>query len=526
MDHMTPRPKVSPYKQIEQGAEMFAPATQISQSRLEEIDRLAAVEGANTVARWANRALILFILLFALSIPHSIAAAQISFTLGVIFWIVRDLSLRRFHFARTPIDWPLLAFASLTVLSSVFSFEPELSLPKLKALTLFGVIYLVVTNLRPRGVSLVIGALITSALAGAGFSFAEKVYGRGMVITAIEAGSPLASSGLQPGDVVWMMARKRVHSPDDAAAVIRKHKTGDKLSVEALRAGDPVPAMLDVTEELKAKQNPLGVEVNGRSRQFRVSGFLRQFLTYAEQMQILALLAFGGALTGVRLWRKRTARMKFAIFSLLFILFALALVLTASRAVIATFIVALLFVSISFGGRLAQVLALGAALLLGGVGYYVISITRLPVTLDDSASRRMAYMQAGLRVIPQHPLLGVGMDSAKRHWHEWGFPGDYITHTHSTPIQIAMDRGLLALACYVWLIAAMLVMAWRGCRRSRESADDLGEILALGSFGALIGFSLSSLTNYNFGDSEILMLLLFVSGLSAVRTKLVISPRG
>ena len=520
MDHMTPRPKVSPYRQHEQGAGMFALTTQIPQSRLERIDRLAAIEGANAPARWANRALILFILLFAVSIPHSIAAAQISFTLGVIFWMVRDLALRRFHFARTPIDWPLLAFASLTVLSSVFSFEPGLSLPKLKALTLFGVIYLVVTNLRPRGVSLVIGALIISALAGAGFSFAEKVYGRGMVITAIEAGSPLASSSLQPGDVIWMVARKRVNSPDEVATVIRKHKTGDKLSVEALRAGDPVPVTLDVTEELKTKQNPLAVEVNGRSRQFRVSGFLRQFLTYAEQMQILAMLAFGGVLTGVRLWRNRTARIKLTIFSLLFALFALALVLTASRAVIATFIVALLIVSISFGGRLAQALALGAALLLGGVGYYVITITRLPVTLDDSASRRIAYMQAGLRVIPRYPLLGVGMDSAKRHWHEWGFPDDYITHTHSTPIQIAMDRGLPALACYVWLIAAMMIIAWRGCRRSREDADDFGEGLALGSFGALIGFSLSSLTNYNFGDSETLMLLLFVSGLSAVRTKL------
>ena len=526
MDRITPRPTVSPYQQIERGAEMFALATKTPQSRLDRIDGLVAIDGANMCARWANRALILFVLLFALSIPHSIAAAQISFSLGFIFWIIRDLALRRFHFARTPIDWPLLAFASLTILSSIFSFEPGLSLPKLKALTLFGIIYLLITNLSPRGVSLVIGALIVSALVGAGFSFAEKVYGRGMVITAIEAGSPLASSGLRPGDVIWMMARKRVHTPDMAAAVIRKHKTGDKLDVEALRSGDPVPVTLTVTEELKAKQNPLGVEVNGRSRQFRVSGFLRQFLTYAEEVQILAMLVFGGLLTGIRLWRKRAARMKLAIYSLLFVLFALALVLTASRAVIAAFIVALLVVSISIGGRLAQALALGAALLLGGVGYYVITITRLPVTLDDSASRRIAYMEAGLRLIPQHPLLGVGMDSVKRHWHELGFPGDYITHTHSTPIQIAVERGLPALACYVWLIAAMMIAAWRGCRRSREDADDFGEGLAVGSFGALIGFSLSSLTNYNFGDSEVLMLILFVSALSAVRTKLVSSPRG
>lgn len=501
---------------------MFIPAKQTSQNRLNRIDLLAAIEVANPAARWANRAVILFILLFALSVPHSIAASQISFGLGAIFWIARDLASRRFHFARTPIDWPLLVFASLTILSSVFSVEPGLSLPKLKALTLFAVVYLLATNLSGRGVKSAVALLIVSSLAGVGFSFAEKVYGRGMVITAIEAGSPLESSNLRPGDVIWMIARKRVYSPDDAAAVICKRNPGDVLDIEALHAGDPVPVTLTVTEELKAKQNPLGVETGGRSRQFRVSGFSRQFLTYAEQTQILGMLAFGGLLTGIRLWRKRGARMKLAIFALLFAVFALALILTASRAVIAAFILAVLCVSISFGGRLAPVMALAAAILLGGIGLYVIGAARPPVTLsfnDDSASRRIAYMRAGLRVIPQRPLLGVGMDSHKRHWREWGFPGDYVTHTHSTPIQIAMDRGLPALASYFWLIAAMMMMAWRGYGRAREDGDDFGQSLTLGSFGALIGFTLSSLTNYNFGDSETLMMLLCVVGASVAGSK-------
>jgi hypothetical protein len=529
---MTPRPPAISHERIEQGGEMPTRATQSSSNRLRYLDRLAAIDGANAVARWANRAIILFILLFALSVPHSIAAAQISFSLGVVFWAVRDLASRRFNFARMPIDWPLLVFASLTALSSALSVEPGLSLPKLKALTLFGVVYLLSANLRPQGVSLAVVLLVVSALVGVGFSFGEKIYGRGMVITAIEADSPLEvkqtrpgqsqTGQLQPGDVIWMIARKRVYTPEDAAAVIRKHKPGDVLDVEALHAGDPVPVTLTVNESLMAKPNPLGVEAAGRSRQFRVSGFSRQFLTYAEQMQILGMLAFGGLLAGIRSRRRPPARARRAVFSLLFALFALALILTASRAVIAAFIGALLLVSIGVGGRLAPVLALAAALLLGGVGYYSITTARRPVTLsfnDDSASRRVAYMRAGLRLIPRHPLLGVGMDSHKLHWREWGFPGDYVTHTHSTPIQIAMDRGLPALACYVWLIATMMVMTWRGYKRAGAGGDDLGEGLSLGCFGALIGFTLSSLTNYNFGDSETLMMLLFVTALGAVQTK-------
>lgn len=125
-------------------------------------------------------------------------------------------------------------------------------------------------------------------------------------------------------------------------------------------------------------------------------------------------------------------------------------------------------------------------------------------------------MRAGLQVIPKHPLLGVGMDAHKRHWQEWGFPGDYITHTHSTPIQIAMDRGLLALGCYVWLMAVMIVTVWRHFRWQSGGGEMMAAALPLGALGALIGFCAGSLVNYNFGDSEIVMLLLFVWALAYV----------
>jgi O-antigen ligase len=304
-----------------------------------------------------------------------------------------------------------------------------------------------------------------------------------------------------------MIRRTRVASPEQAAAAIRGLPAGVTVNVESLHEGDPLDVKLTVSESLQAQPNPLGITAGGRSRRFRVSGFSRQFLTYAEQMQILALKRRAGY-TGL--------------YALLFALFALALMLTASRAVIASFLVAVLVVAISVGGRLAPALALVTALVVGGLGYLVVTSARQQATMnfaDDSSARRLAYMQAGLRVIPQHPLLGAGMDSHKRHWREWGFPGEYITHTHSTPIQIALDRGLPALAAYGWLIAATLWMARRAWRRARETGDALAQSLHLGVFGALLGFSLSSLANYNFGDSEALMLLLFVVGLSIVLGK-------
>jgi uncharacterized membrane protein YbjE (DUF340 family) len=89
-----------------------------------------------------------------------------------------------------------------------------------------------------------------------------------------------------------------------------------------------------------------------------------------------------------------------------------------------------------------------------------------------------------------------------------------------------MDRGLLALACYVWLIAAMLIAASGSFRQSlkqkSQPEDQAGlfhSSLSLGAFGAILGFSLSSLTNYNFGDSEALTMLLFVVGLGLSASK-------
>ncbi|HMZ19092.1 MAG TPA: O-antigen ligase family protein [Blastocatellia bacterium] len=486
-------------------------------------DHLSAISAETVGVRIFNRLLTVFLILFVLSVPHSIAAAQISLGLGLLTWIGRDVAARRFHFARTPMDVPLLCFAGLTILSSFLSVEPEISLPKLKALVLFGVVYLPATNLSVRGAKLLTGLLIVSSLFGVGFSLMEKLYGRGMVITAIEESSPLRQSNLLPGDVIWMIARQRVFSPEDAAAIIRRHQHSETLDVEALHAGDPVPVTLTVTDELKSRPNPLGISVNGRSRQFRVSGFSRQFLTYAEQMQILALLAYGGILVAVRRWGKFGAARTggwLLVSASLFALFATGLVMTASRAVIAACLCALLITSLS-AGRRALMIAIIVTLTLGGLGAYVITSVRQQITAsfnDDSAARRIGYMQAGLKVIPRHPLLGVGMDSHKRHWREWGFPRDYITHTHSTPIQIAMERGLLALACYLWLIAATLALARRNYRQARTNGETFSESLMLGGFGAVIGFSASSLANYNFGDSEALMLLLCVIGLMAVRS--------
>ncbi len=467
-------------------------------------DQLSAFDFAtNATARWANRVLLLGLLLFTLSLPHSIAATYISLSLCVVGWLLRDVAARQFRWARTPLDGPLLSFAALTVLSALASEAPAISLPKTRAILIFGVLYLCRTNLHARAVKVFLGLLMVSSLAGVFFSLGEKVIGRGMIVTAIHSDSPLAYTELQIGDVIWMIGRRRVSALDEANQILQQQRAGQRVELEAIHAGDPLPVALTITDELKTRANLLGINVDGRSRRFRVSGFSRHFLTYVEQMQLLGLFVFGCFLAA-------SPRRRVVASILLFALFSVALVLTASRAVIASYLLALVLASFLVASRRVALITLVVAIGLGGLAASVLLSTRTLSAInfgDDSSARRLGYMRAGLRLIPQHPLLGVGMDAHKQHWHEWGFPGEYITHTHSTPIQIAMERGLPALACYVWLMLALGWWLWRGFKREQNP-------LAFGAMAALIGFSLSSIVNYNFGDSEVVMLLLFIVALA------------
>ena len=469
-------------------------------------DQLSAVTikpEKNSLALWANRSLIFGVILFALSLPHSIAASYISLSLCAVSWIGRDLAMHKFHFVRTPLDLPLLCFVVLTFLSALASAEPAISLPKTRSVLIFAVLYLCVANLQQRAVHFLLGLLIFSGLVGVFFSLGEKIIGRGMIVTTIQSTSPLAASQLQSGDVIWMIARQRVSSVAAANQIIRQSKSGTTLEIEALHDGDPLPVEVKITDELKAEADPLKININGRSRRFRVSGFSRHFLTYAEQMQIFGLLAFGFLLAP-------SPRRRLALSGILCALFSLTLILTASRAVIASFLIALVLTAILMASRRLAIITLIAALIVGGIAAYVLIATRTTSAVnfgDDSSARRIGYMQAGLKLIPQHPLLGVGMDAHKKHWHEWGFPGEYITHTHSTPIQIAMERGLPALGCYLWLLLTIGWVTWRGWHEKNDG-------VCFGALAALLGFSLSSLVNYNFGDSEVVLLLLFIVGLA------------
>jgi O-antigen ligase len=86
------------------------------------------------------------------------------------------------------------------------------------------------------------------------------------------------------------------------------------------------------------------------------------------------------------------------------------------------------------------------------------------------------------------------------------------SHLHNTPVQIAAERGLVGLFLWLGMFVAFLV---RGTARLRGlppgAAGD--RALALGSLGAVVTFLVAGLFEYNFGDTEVLLVALALMAL-------------
>ncbi|HEU4869707.1 MAG TPA: O-antigen ligase family protein, partial [Pyrinomonadaceae bacterium] len=138
---------------------------------------------------------------------------------------------------------------------------------------------------------------------------------------------------------------------------------------------------------------------------------------------------------------------------------------------------------------------------------------------DQSTSWRQMVWREGFELLvskPRHLLVGVGIDSIKGHWREWGLFDNGrqpIGHMHSNLLQIALERGVPALLVWLILIGLYVRMLWRIIR---SETDGLSRGLALGALGGTIGFFTSGLVHYNWGDSEVVTIFYFIMGLCLV----------
>ncbi len=441
--------------------------------------------------------------------PHSVAASVIGVAIAGIGWVLRTLQTRRLGLRWSKFE-PVIVLSLLwTVASALLSEEPRISIAKLQASWCVFLFYLARATLTRRSALVLVALLIVSASAGALYSAFDLLRGRGVVVESIAAGSPFHQVGLRPGDTIWQINRRRVYSTTEIDQILAQTAPNTTVATGLITQGEQIERSFTLARP--ASSGLLGTEHNHR---FRASGWTRHYETFAELLQMIAQLALGLALAHLR---NHGPNRIFRIAIIAAALLTAGLVFTAMRTVIVAFVIGASVIalrSLRATMKVAFTFALFAVLAFAAVVVWQTRDQNALLLGDPSSSLRLQVASVGLSRIFIHPVFGHGMDAMQLHWNEWGFPGKDMLHLHSTPLQLAFDRGLPMLALWLW----MMILFWLTSARIARHASDLSDTntygILLGTLGALTGFLMSSLVNYNYGDAEVAMLFWFLMGMA------------
>ncbi|MFQ6082553.1 MAG: O-antigen ligase family protein [Candidatus Aminicenantia bacterium] len=128
---------------------------------------------------------------------------------------------------------------------------------------------------------------------------------------------------------------------------------------------------------------------------------------------------------------------------------------------------------------------------------------------DESNLDRIYMLQSGLRIIRDHPLTGTGPATIPIVYEKYKLPQVEREgiHLHNNLIQIAAERGIPALLLWFWFIIAAFLSLFK---LAKDKNEPYLRAISIGALGTIIGLFIAGLFEYNFGDSEIKMLFLYI----------------
>jgi O-antigen ligase len=139
---------------------------------------------------------------------------------------------------------------------------------------------------------------------------------------------------------------------------------------------------------------------------------------------------------------------------------------------------------------------------------------------DPTIHDRVVMVREGAHMIKDNPVravtVGLGPNMVKELYAKYREP-DAVNatnpHLHNVPLQIAVERGLPALAAWLWFVVGLLVSLGRMMRDKRQ------KLLASTALAAVVAMLAAGMFEYNFGDSEFLMLFLVLVTLPFAATQ-------
>jgi O-antigen ligase len=225
--------------------------------------------------------------------------------------------------------------------------------------------------------------------------------------------------------------------------------------------------------------NPKVIASNQLEDYFRVNSLFFDPNIYGRFLAIVMLLVAAWLL-----WARRQ-REVVAGALLLAVLWG-GLVLTFSQSSFTALLVGLAILgAMRWSVRWALILS-GAALVVA-VGFVALAPGAVHLELgnsksaDKATSGRYDLIKGGLKLFEDAPLVGQGSGSFAREYRraEHVSPERAASASHTIPVTVAAEQGLLGLVAYLALLAAALARLFRGARRVPERAAVAAAFVAL-----------------------------------------------
>jgi O-antigen ligase len=235
------------------------------------------------------------------------------------------------------------------------------------------------------------------------------------------------------------------------------------------------------------------------SLRLRPRGTMGHYMTYSGTLMLVIGVAAARIVFGVRdrVWPALVMPA---------LIVALTLTFTRSAWVGVCVGVSLLFILKDFRltGLIPVIIALLFALAPDRITDRIMSVFDLR---DPSSRDRVAMLQTGAAMIKDHPLAGVGPNMVERLYPQYRDSNGVQKvnpHLHNVPVQIAAERGVPALAVWLVFIGMLSAGVFGIFRRAQD------RVLAAGALAAIAAMLSAGMFEYNFGDSEFLMLFLII----------------
>ena len=208
--------------------------------------------------------------------------------------------------------------------------------------------------------------------------------------------------------------------------------------------------------------------------------------------------------------------------ALVVVVFALLHTVTRS-AILGTLIgvLAMLLVARARGGWVAASVVVALALLFA-FGSHVLPtnvwnrISPERLADDTNAIARLEMWGAGLRLAADHPWTGVGdvsLGEATRPYYV-AEPTRLHGHLHSNLVQVLVIWGVPGLLLFLWWSGSQFRAAFARWIEDREQ-DRWAAGWSLGAIGAFVAFFVAGLTEWYFGDAEVLLMWMLILGIGA-----------